>query len=91
MSKPSVPKTQPGNVSKPAFCASCTEVTSNLVPRGIGRGDGIVWLCKTCDEEHPRQGRYSYDGGEQPERGMGFHSGNRQASPRGAGPGRGRG
>lgn len=67
-------------ITKPAFCASCTEVTPHLKPRALGRNEGIVWICQACDGEHPRSGRYSFDDSPGTDRGIG--AGNRQMGRR---------
>lgn len=49
----------------PSFCASCLadgRVMRTVVVRGRPRS-----ICVACLDEHPRQGRYSFDkGGDEP-------------------------
>lgn len=49
--------------SSPAFCALCTSDTGPFVQRPFGKADALVTVCKSCDEEHPRQGNYSFGDG----------------------------
>lgn len=50
-------------MSTPAFCASCTEERSDLVPEWMnGRK---VHLCRDCREGKVRGGSYSFAGGRE--------------------------
>lgn len=45
------------------MCGCCTnQITGDarLLPQG--KNDALVWICRTCDTEHPRLGRYAYNG-----------------------------
>lgn len=44
----------------PPFCAHCTTYTGPFVQRPLGKNDGLVTICIPCDQEHPREGRYSF-------------------------------
>ena len=38
---------------RPAFCAICTDESTSLVARALGRNDAIVWVCQECDSTKP--------------------------------------
>lgn len=45
-------------------CALCAgEIQGGARQLPLGRNDALVTVCYTCDTEHPRKGRYSFDGG----------------------------
>ena len=46
-----------------ALCVNLITGGARLLP--IGKDDAMVWICYACDTEHPRKGRYSYDGGRE--------------------------
>jgi hypothetical protein len=48
-------------VSRGGLCALCVRESDLLVP--IKLDGSRYWICKACDEEHPRYGRYSFGGG----------------------------
>ena len=35
------------------FCAICTDETSDLVARPLGKDDALVSICRSCDEDRP--------------------------------------
>lgn len=45
----------------PRFCAVCTSERGPFVVAPMGRGDAPVLVCRECNEEHPRTGRYAFD------------------------------
>ena len=53
------------------FCAICTEeigrAPGNQIPRRapLGRDGAMVDVCEACDQGHPRNGRYAFNGSEQ--------------------------
>lgn len=50
-----------------AFCAVCAaDIVGDPLRRPLGKGDAMVNVCASCDEEHPRGGRYSFDGHRDP-------------------------
>ena len=53
-------------MNAPPFCAVCTSEQGPFVERPLGKGNAPVLVCKACDEEHPRQGRYAFEGNESP-------------------------
>lgn len=45
-------------------CALCTDIIDGLVLyEPIGRNNAWVGICTTCAAEHPRSGRYGFNGG----------------------------
>ncbi len=59
------------------FCALCTrDILGKPRSRPLGKGGGMVNVCAPCDGEHPRQGRYAFNGSETPSR-----SGQRSKTP----------
>lgn len=47
-----------------SFCAVCTEsLTGAARHLPLGKNGDLVWVCWTCDTEHPRKGRYAFAGG----------------------------
>lgn len=42
------------------FCAQCLSTDGPFSPRPYGKDDAIVMVCARCENEHPREGRYSY-------------------------------
>jgi len=42
------------------FCAQCLSEVGPFEKRPYGRNGGLVSVCQTCENEHPRQGRYSF-------------------------------
>ncbi len=55
--------------SSPNWCAVCVSEEGPFVRRPLGRNGELVNVCSSCDTEHPRSGRYAFDGG-QPSNGM---------------------
>lgn len=49
---------------KGLICGICiNEITGGARQLPLGRDNGLVWVCWGCDTDHPRNGRYSFDGG----------------------------
>lgn len=44
-------------------CAICAADTNDGLVTPLGRNDAMVAICRRCDGEHPRRGRYSFSGG----------------------------
>lgn len=42
------------------FCALCLSETGPFELRPYGKNVGMVRVCDRCENEHPRQGRYSF-------------------------------
>ncbi len=47
-----------------AFCALCTSDIGPFLRLPLGRGGALVDVCGPCETEHPREGRYSFGGGD---------------------------
>ncbi len=62
--------------SHPRLCALCTSPIIGTPRRApFGRNDALVDICRDCDSEHPRSGRYGFGSNAAP--------GNAVAGPRG--------
>ncbi len=48
-------------IANARHCAICTTTRGPFRP--MPSGPGYVAVCKVCDEEHPRSGRYAFDHG----------------------------
>lgn len=44
------------------ICSICTEVGRGALRKQLGRNAPPVFVCDRCHDEHPRSGRYNYDG-----------------------------
>jgi len=67
------------------FCAICTDpisagTSSNKIPRRapLGRDGAMVDVCEACDTEHPRGGRYAFNGSEEAHSENATSNGNRR-------------
>lgn len=58
------------------MCAVCLSQTPPFRKRPLGRNDALVDVCATCDDEHPRSGRYAFAGSESPRSDIGFVNAN---------------
>lgn len=68
------------------MCANCTEqITGDARLLPLGKNDALVWICRTCDTEHPRRGRYSFGGGAARDTGPGGVNAGRVAIGKAAG------
>jgi hypothetical protein len=47
----------------PGLCASCVDDVTERVLAPMGRDGRQVAVCLPCLDEHPRQGRYRFEGG----------------------------
>lgn len=48
------------------FCGLCTrDIVGSSRRLPVGINDELLEVCYTCDTEHPRKGRYSFDGGRE--------------------------
>lgn len=63
------------------ICAICTDEIPGIPKREpLGRDGGMVAVCDGCSNDHPRTGRYWFEGCESSNRSMG--PGNRHVSNR---------
>lgn len=56
-----------GELVDGGFCAQCAD-RPGYIKRPLEAGGHAYVLCKECDSEHPRSGRYSFGGRESTER-----------------------
>ena len=64
------------------FCASCTDEATDL--ESVMLDERRVLMCGACREEHPRSGRWSFEGGRVEHGAHGVGEGNRALGRRGA-------
>ncbi len=50
--------------SHPFLCGICTQPTCAVVMEPLGRNQSLVAVCARCRGEHPREGNYSFGGGQ---------------------------
>jgi len=50
--------------SHPFLFVICTQPTSAVVMEPLGKNQSLVAVCARCRSEHPREGNYSFGGGQ---------------------------